>query len=348
MKRELLARRIMAFRGNRRAWISFWVFTVLFVVSLFSELIANNRPILLVKDGQMHWPVFETLTERDLGGDMDLVMDYQDKSLMQEVVGPQALVIWPPIRHSFRSIALDVERYPSPPTRENLLGTDDQGRDILARLLYGFRLSVLFGLALALFSSVVGVVAGLVQGYWGGWIDLIAQRIMEIWSGIPVLYLIIIISSLVTMGFWLLLLVMLLFSWMRLVGLVRMEAYRVRNSDFVKAARVLGVSDWRIMRTHVLPNALVAAVATLPFVVNGSIASLTSLDFLGFGLPPDYPSLGELIAQGKNNLYAPWIGLSGFATLALLLVSLTFIGEGVRDALDPRVFFSTTRGRSAS
>ncbi len=336
---SIARRRWMAFKANRRAYISFLLFAFFFVMSLFSEFIANDRPIVFELNGEIHSPIFETLTEKDLGGTMDLVVDYRDE-YTDELLADAKFVIWPPVHHSFRSISDSAEQFPAPPSAENWLGTDDQGRDIFARLLYGFRLSTLFGLCLAFVSSVVGIGAGLIQGYYGGWIDLIAQRLMEIWAGMPVLYLIIILSSLITMNFWILLAILLLFSWMRLVGLVRAETLRVRNLDYVRAARALGCSDWRIMTTHILPNALVAVVAMLPFVVNGSIASLTSLDFLGFGLPPEYPSLGEIIAQGKNNLYAPWIGLSSFLTLALLLISLVFIGEGMRDAFDPRVFYA--------
>ncbi len=228
--------------------------------------------------------------------------------------------------------------FPSPPSSENWLGTDDNGRDILARILYGFRISVLFGLCLCLFGSVIGVVAGLAQGYYGGKLDLLFQRFMELWAGIPVLYLIIIASSIVVINFWVLLFIMLLFSWMGLVGIVRAESLRVRNMDYIRAAHALGVSDKKIMLRHILPNAVVALIATMPFQINGSIVALTSLDFLGFGLPPHYPSLGEIISQGKNNLYAPWIGLAGFFTLGGMLTSLVLIGEGVRDAFDPRVF----------
>ncbi|MDO5531790.1 ABC transporter permease [Sutterella sp.] len=336
---SVAARRWRTFKGNRRAYFAFLLFAFCFVVSLFAEVLCNDRPVVLRAHGEWFAPVFQTVTEKDLGGDLELAADFSDEYTL-ELMGEDAFALWPPVRHSFRSIARDVERFPAPPSASNWLGTDDQGRDILARLVYGFRLSVLFGLSLAAVSSVIGIAAGLVQGWYGGWVDLVAQRLMEIWSGMPVLYLIIILSSLFAMNFWLLLAIMLLFGWMRLVGLVRAETLRVRNLDYVRAARALGCSDARIMRVHVLPNALVSVIAALPFVVNGSIATLTSLDFLGFGLPADYPSLGEIIAQGKNNLYAPWIGLSGFLTLAGLLVSLVFIGEGMRDAFDPRVFLA--------
>ena len=225
---------------------------------------------------------------------------------------------------------------PAPPSRDNWLGTDDQGRDLLARLIYGFRISVLFGLALTLLSSVIGIAAGAVQGYFGGWTDLLFQRFMEIWAGLPVLYLLIILASIVEPTFWWLLALMLLFSWMSLVGVVRAEFYRARNFDYVRAARALGVTNRVIMLRHVLPNAMVATLTFLPFVLNASVTTLTSLDFLGFGLPPGSPSLGEILAQGKANLQAPWLGITGFVVLALMLSLLVFIGEAVRDAFDPR------------
>lgn len=338
-------RRWQTFKAHRRAYWAFILFCVLFGLSLMSELIANNKPIALYTQGHVYFPVFESLTEKDLGGQFDWAIDYQDE-VGQRIVSEAKWVVWPIITHSYRSIDRSINNYPAKPSASHWLGTDDQGRDIVARLLYGFRISVLFGLALAIFSSVVGMVAGLIQGYYGGWIDLLGQRFMEIWSGMPVLYLIIILSSLITLNFWALLGILMLFSWMRLVGLVRSETLRVRNLDYVRSARALGASHAHIMFKHILPNATVSVIAALPFVVSGSIASLTSLDFLGFGLPPDYPSLGEVIAQGKNNLYAPWIGLSSFLTVSGLLMMLVFMGEGVRDAFDPRVYFAKTRSEA--
>lgn len=332
-------RRWQVFKANRRAFVSLILFLSVFVLSLGAELIANDRPILIKMPDRWVFPIVQTLTEEQLGGDLPIEVDFQDP-VTDELLASAEWIVWPPVHFSFNTINTAPMTFPAPPSRENWLGTDDHGRDIFARLLYGFRLSVLFGLTLAAFSSVVGIVAGLIQGYYGGAVDLIGQRLMEIWSGVPVLYLIIIISSLFSMTFWVLLALMLAFSWMRMVGLVRAETLRVRNLEYVRAARALGASDTRIMIRHVLPNALVATVAMLPFVVNGSIATLTSLDFLGFGLPADYPSLGEIISQGKNNLYAPWIGISGFLTLSGLLITLVFIGEGLRDAFDPRVFYS--------
>lgn len=332
------------FRRNTPAFLSLILFAVLFATSLFSELIANDRPLFIQHQGKTYFPIFQDYTEKDFGGDLPLPVDYRDP-LVMEAVYEEGRVIWPPVRFSFETINFDREgTFPLPPGEGNHLGTDDQGRDIVARLLYGFRLSILFGFALAAFSSVVGIVAGTLQGYLGGKVDLFGQRFMEVWSGVPVLYLIIIISASLRMSFWLLLLVMLLFGWMRLVSVVRRECLRVRNLEYVTAARALGVTDARIMFRHVLPNALVAVFSVLPFVVNGSIVALTSLDFLGFGLPPGYPSLGEMITQGKNNLFAPWIGISIFVLMTLLLSMLVLIGEGVRDAFDPSVYLSGDSG----
>jgi microcin C transport system permease protein len=246
-------------------------------------------------------------------------------------------MLWPLIRFSYDTINYDLPSpAPSPPSLENWLGTDDQGRDVLARVLYGFRLSVLFGLALTIASSLIGVAAGAVQGYFGGRLDLIMQRVIEIWANMPSLYILIIFSALFVPGFWTLLLILLLFSWVQLVDVVRAEFFRARNFDYVRAAKALGVSDWVIMGRHVLPNAMVATMTFLPFILTGSITALTSLDFLGLGLPPGSPSLGELLAQGKNNLHAPWLGITAFLSLAIMLTLLTFIGEAVRDAFDPR------------
>lgn len=334
------------FRRNRAAFVSLVLFAVLFTTSLFSELIANDRPLFIHFQGRTFVPILKDYTEEDFGGDLPLPVDYRDPLVMGRVL-EEGTVVWPPVRFSFETINFDREgTFPLPPGEGNLLGTDDQGRDVAARLLYGFRLSVLFGFALAAFSSVVGIVAGTLQGYLGGKVDLFGQRFMEVWSGVPVLYLIIIISASLRMSFWLLLLVMLLFGWMRLVSVVRRECLRVRNLEYVTAARALGVKDGRIMFRHVLPNALVAVFSVLPFVVNGSIVALTSLDFLGFGLPPGYPSLGEMIAQGKNNLFAPWIGISIFVLMTLLLSMLVLIGEGVRDAFDPSVYLSGDAGEA--
>ena len=287
-------------------------------------------------DGRLYFPVFADYPEATFGGDLPIAADYRDPDIARHIEA-KGWMMWPPIPFSYGTINYDLPSpAPSPPTAADWLGTDDQGRDVMARLIYGFRISVLFGLALTLSSTVIGVAAGAVQGYYGGLTDLIFQRFLEIWSGLPVLYLLIILSSIIEPNFWWLLAIMLLFSWMSLVDLVRAEFLRARNFDYVRAARALGVSNPVIIRRHVLPNAMVATLTFLPFILNGSITTLTSLDFLGFGLPPGSPSLGELLAQGKANLQAPWLGLTAFFVLAVTLSLLIFIGEAVRDAFDPR------------
>jgi len=336
----LTRRRLHNFRANRRGYWSLWVFLVLFVVSLFAELIANDRPLVVLYAGRFYFPVFVAYPETTFGGTFPTEADYRDPAVAR-LIRAKGWTIWPPIPYSYDTVnySLPVPA-PAPPSRQDWLGTDDQGRDLAARLIYGFRISVLFGLTLTVLSSVIGVAAGAVQGYFGGWIDLLFQRFMEIWAGLPVLYLLIILASIVEPNFWWLLGLMLLFSWMSLVGVVRAEFYRARNFDYVRAARALGVSNLVIIWRHVLPNAMVATLTFLPFIVNSSISTLTSLDFLGLGMPPGSPSLGELLLQGKSNLSAPWIGISAFAVIALLLSLLIFIGEAVRDAFDPRKTFS--------
>ncbi len=332
----LTRRRLANFRANRRGFWSLWIFLVLFGLSLFAEFIANDRPLMVSYQGHWYFPVVADYTERNFGGDLPIAADYHDK-IVAGRIEQGGWMIWPPIPFNYRTINFDLGRaVPSPPSRADLLGTDDQGRDVLARLIYGFRLSVLFGLTLTISSSVIGVAAGAIQGYYGGLVDLGFQRFLEVWSGLPMLYLLIILSSLIEPNFWWLLGIMLLFSWMSLVDLVRAEFLRARNFDYVRAARALGVSNPVIIWRHVLPNAMVATLTFLPFILNGSITTLTSLDFLGFGLPPGSPSLGELLAQGKANLQAPWLGLTAFFFLALMLSLLIFVGEAVRDAFDPR------------
>jgi microcin C transport system permease protein len=332
----LTRRRLANFRANSRGFWSLWIFLVLFLVSLFAEFIANDRPLLVSYDGHFYYPIFHDYTEVDLGGDLPIEADYRDPEVAKRI-DAKGWIVWPPIPFDYRTINFRLPSpAPSPPTAINLLGTDDQGRDVLARLIYGFRISVLFGLVLTVASSVIGVAAGAIQGYYGGLTDLFFQRFLEIWSGLPVLYLLIILSSIVQPDFWWLLGIMLLFSWMSLVDLVRAEFLRARNFDYVRAAKALGVSNPVIIWRHVLPNAMVATLTFLPFILNGSITTLTSLDFLGFGLPPGSPSLGELLAEGKDNLQAPWLGLTAFFVLAIMLSLLIFIGEAVRDAFDPR------------
>ena len=332
----LARRRIAIFRASRRGYWSLWIFLALFGLSLGAEVIANDRPLVVRFDGRWYVPVLVSYPETAFGGVLPTLAVYRDPEV-RRLIEAKGWMVWPPIRYSYDTInyALTVPA-PAPPSRENWLGTDDQGRDLLARLIYGFRISVLFGLTLTILSSIVGIAAGAVQGYWGGWVDLLFQRGIEIWSGLPVLYLLIILASLVEPTFWWLLGLMLLFSWLALVGVVRAEFLRARNFDYVRAARALGVRPAIIMFRHVLPNAMVATLTFMPFILNGSITTLTSLDFLGFGMPPGSPSLGEILAQGKANLQAPWIGITGFVVLAVMLSLLVFIGEAVRNAFDPR------------
>jgi microcin C transport system permease protein len=308
----------------------------MFLFCLFAELVANDRPLLVRFEGRFYTPVFRQYPETVFGGFLESETDYRDPEV-RELIEEKGWILWPFIPYRYDTINYDLPvPAPSPPTGDNWLGTDDQGRDVAARLIYGFRISVLFGLTLTLFSSVVGIAAGAVQGYFGGLVDLLFQRFIEVWSGLPILYLLIILASVVEPNFWWLLGLMLLFSWMGLVGVVRAEFLRARNFDYVRAARALGVGNGTIMFRHILPNAMVATLTFLPFILNGSITTLTALDFLGFGLPPGSPSLGELLNQGKANLQAPWLGITAFAVLAVMLSLLIFIGEAVRDAFDPR------------
>lgn len=333
----LTLRRLRVFRSNRRGWWALWIFLLLFGLSLVAEVLANDKPLLVRFDNEWYAPVLMSYPETTFGGIFETEADYRDP-VVQDLIKEKGYLIWPPVRFSHDTIDYDLPSAPpTPPSARHWLGTDDQGRDILARLVYGFRISVLFGLALTIFSSIVGVIVGAVQGYFGGATDLLFQRFIEIWSGLPVLFLLIILSSFVTPNFWWLLGIMLLFSWMSLVDLVRAECLRARNLEYVRAARALGRSETGVLFKHVLPNALVATLTFLPFILNGSITTLTSLDFLGFGLPPGSASLGELLAQGKNNLQAPWIGISTFLVLSAMLSLLVFIGEAARDALDPRL-----------
>ncbi len=362
-------RRWENFKANRRGYWSLVIFLVIFVLTLFAEVIANDRPILVRYKGELLSPVLVDYPESKFGGFL-AVTDYRDPVILEEI-NANGWMIWPPIRYSYDTINKDYPRrqgsggiclgYPAPPQwaskaplceappdqlarynawgNTNWLGLDDQGRDVLARVIYGFRISVIFGLLLTLLSSAVGILAGAVQGYFGGRVDLIFQRIVEIWSSMPELFVLLIISSALVPGFWTLLIVLLMFSWVSLVGVVRAEFLRGRNFEYINAARALGLSDARIMWKHLLPNAMVATLTFLPFKLSGSISALTALDFLGLGLPPGSPSLGELLLQGKKHLEAPWLGLTGFFTLAIMLSLLIFIGEAVRDALDPRKTF---------
>ena len=356
-------RRWQNFKANRRGHWSFWIFLGLFVISLFAEFIANDKPFYVQYDGKSFFPVFVTYPETALGGEFETAADYRDPYLQKIIAEKGGYMLWPPIRYSYNTHNLDLPTpAPSPPTwmlteqqckavverkglkscrdlEYNWLGTDDQGRDVVARLIYGFRISVLFGLSLTIISSIIGIVAGGVQGYFGGWIDLGFQRFIEIWNAIPSLYLLLIISAVLPPGFFVLLGILMLFSWVTLVGLVRAEFLRGRNFEYIQAARALGVSNAVIMFRHLLPNAMVATMTFLPFIVSSSVMTLTALDFLGFGLPPGSPSLGELLSQGKANIQAPWLGFTGFFSVAIMLSLLIFIGEAVRDAFDPRKTF---------
>ncbi|MCG6203848.1 ABC transporter permease [Rhodopseudomonas sp. HC1] len=356
-------RRWQNFKANRRGYWSFWIFLVLFGVSLFAEFIANDRPLMIRFDGHFYFPAVVTYSETTFGGDFETAADYRDPFLQKLIADKGGTIIWAPIRYSYGTHNLDLPTpAPSKPTwllteaecktvvekkgvrgcsdlEYNWLGTDDQGRDVVARLIYGFRISVLFGLSLTIISSVIGIAAGGIQGYFGGWVDLGFQRFIEVWTAIPSLYLLLILSSVLVPGFFVLLGILLLFSWVSLVGLVRAEFLRGRNFEYIMAARALGVSNAKIMVRHLLPNAMVATMTFLPFIVSSSVMTLTALDFLGFGLPPGSPSLGELLAQGKANVQAPWLGFTGFFAVAIMLSLLIFIGEAVRDAFDPRKTF---------
>jgi microcin C transport system permease protein len=332
-------RRLANFKANRRGYVSLHIFLVLFGLSLFAEFIANDKPFLIYYDGGVYLPFLHAYPETTFGGDFPTEADYTDPFVV-ELIEQRGWMLWPPIPYSYDTVAYDLTvPAPSPPSWNHWLGTDDQARDVAARVIYGFRISVLFGLTLTILSSIVGVIAGAVQGYYGGWVDLLFQRFIEIWNSMPTLFMLIILASVVTPNFWWLLGLLLLFSWTALVGVVRAEFLRARNFDFVRAARALGVGSLTIMARHVLPNAMVATITFMPFVLIGGITALTSLDFLGFGLPPGSPSLGELLNQGKANLQAPWLGISGFMVMAVMLSLLVFIGEAVRDAFDPRKTF---------
>ena len=356
-------RRWENFKRNRRGYWSLWIFLFLFVLTLGAEFIANDKPFFVKLDDKFYFPVFVTYPETAFGGEFETAADYRDPYLQKIIADKGGTMLWPPIRYSYDTHNLDLPTpAPSKPTwlltekeceavvqkkglnscrdlEYNWLGTDDQGFDVVARLIYGFRVSVLFGLVLTIISSVIGVAAGAVQGYFGGWTDLLFQRFIEIWTSVPSLYLLLIISSVLVPGFFVLLGILLLFSWVSLVGLVRAEFLRGRNFEYIQAARALGVSDWVIMFRHLLPNAMVATMTFLPFILSSSVMTLTALDFLGFGLPPGSASLGELLKQAKANIQAPWLGFSGFLTVAGMLSLLIFIGEAVRDAFDPRKTF---------
>ena len=342
-------RRIAQFKANRRGYYSLWIFMVLFVLSLFAEFIANDKPILMSHDDELWVPVMFAYTEEELGGELPIEAQYSDPFVQQLVEESGGWMLWPLVPYTYDRADLYIEQSaPAPPSARHWLGTDDSGKDTLARLIYGFRLSVLFGITLTIMSSAIGVAVGALQGYFGGLVDLFGQRMVEIWAGLPVLLLLIILASIVEPSVFWLLGILTLFSWMPLVGVVRAEVLRTRNFEYVRAARALGVADLELLRRHVLPNAMVATLTFVPFILSGAVTTLTALDFLGFGLPAGSPSLGELLTQGKANLHAPWLGLTGFVTLGVMLTLLIFIGEGVRDALDPRRIAASDQGLVAA
>jgi len=332
----LTRRRLTIFRANKRGYWALVIFSVIFFVSLFAELVANDRPLLVRYDGAFYAPIFRSHSETTFGGDIDIEADFKDPEIAKRI-SAKGWVLWPLIPFdSFNAIKDLGATAPTPPSARNLLGTDDQARDVAARLIYGLRISMLFGLLLTVISSVIGIAAGAVQGYFGGLLDLLFQRFLELWSSLPQLFILILMASIIAPSFFSLLAIMLMFSWTTLVALVRAEFLRTRNFDYVRAARALGATDIKIMIRHMLPNAMISTLTYLPFIAAGSVVTLTALDFLGFGLPPGSPSLGELLLQGKNNLQAPWLGFTGFFVIAILLTLLIFIGEAVRDAFDPR------------
>ena len=332
-------RRLQNFKSNKRGFYSFWIFSFLFVVSIFADFIANDKPLLIKFDQEYYFPIINDYPETIFGGDFETEADYRDPYVIK-LIEDKGWIIMPLIPYTYNTIIRDLDvPVPAPPSKKNWLGTDDQARDVLARLIYGFRISILFGFTLTFFSMIIGVSAGAIQGYFGGRIDLFFQRFIEIWSAIPTLYVLIILASIVQPNFWWLLMILLFFSWMGYVGVVRAEFLRARNLDYVRAAKALGVSNYTIMFRHLLPNATVATITFLPFSLSASVTALSGLDFLGFGLPPGSASLGEMVNQGRNNLQAPWLGLTSFFTLGLMLGLLVFVGEAIRDSLDPRKTF---------
>ena len=328
--------RLQRFKENKLGFSCFIIFIIIFILSLGSELIANDKPLMVRYDSSLYVPAFKTYPETTFGGVFETEADYKDP-VVQQLINAKGWALWPLIEYSYQTPNLELAvPVPSEPTSQNWLGTDDQGRDVLARILYGLRISLLFGFALTIASAVIGIIIGAIQGYYGGWIDLAGQRVLEVWGGLPMLFMVMILVSMFTPNVYWLFLIMLLFGWTTLVGLVRAEFLRARNFDYVRAARSLGVSDRAIIFRHILPNAMSSSLSQLPFMLTANITALTALDFLGYGLPPDAASLGELLLQGKNNLNAPWLALSGFFTLAIVLSLLIYIGEATRDAFDPR------------
>lgn len=333
----LVKRGLDNFRSNRRGYFSFWIFVVLFVTTLFAEFIANDKPIVVMMHGETFFPIFEFVSEKDLGGELDIVVDYTDPYVTDLLEKNDAFTLFPLIPYSFDTIDFHVlSSTPAAPSSQHWLGTDDRGKDTLARLIYGFRLSVVFGIILTFMAAAIGITLGAIQGYFGGLVDLIGQRFVEIWAGLPYLLILIILSTIVERNIFVMLILLTVFSWMSLAAVVRAEFLRTRNFDYVRAARALGVPNRVIMRRHVLPNAMVATLTNMPFILCGAVTTLTALDFLGLGLPEGSPSLGELMNQGKANIEAPWLVLTSFFTLAIMLCLLIFVSEAIRDAFDPR------------
>ncbi|WP_151791023.1 ABC transporter permease [Acinetobacter soli] len=332
----VMQQRLARFKQNRLGFICLIVFAVIFVLAIFSELIANDKPLVVKYQQSYYFPVIQSYPETTFGGIFETETDYKDPAV-QQLIDRDGWALWPVIPFSYQTPNLELAvPVPSPPSQQNWLGTDDQGRDVLARILYGLRVSLLFGFALTLCAAFIGILIGALQGYYGGWVDLIGQRVLEVWGGLPMLFMVMILVSMFTPSVYWLFVIMLLFGWTALVGLVRAEFLRARNFDYVRAAHALGVADRTIIFRHILPNAISSSLSQLPFMLTANITALTALDFLGYGLPPDAASLGELLLQGKNNLNAPWLALSGFFTLALVLSLLIYVGEATRDAFDPR------------
>lgn len=328
--------RWLKFKHNRRGYFSLWVIILFFIISLFADVLMNDKPIMIEYQGNYYFPIIEQYPESTFGGEFDTETNYLDPAIIQHIQQHNGKIIWPFFRYSYNTLIYDtLTTFPTAPSSQHWLGTTDAGFDVLANILYGFRISMFFAILLTLVTSIIGIFVGAIQGYYGGLVDLLGQRFIEIWGGLPVLFLIILLSSIMPLNFWWLLIITVIFGWMTLVSIVRAEFLRTRNFDYVRAAKALGVSDTHIMIKHILPNAMVATLTFLPFILCGSITTLTSLDFLGYGLPLDSPSLGRLLLQGKNNLQAPWLGISSFIVLATLLTLLIFIGEAVRDAFDP-------------
>ena len=354
-------RRWENFKKNKRAYFSLFIFCFVFLISIFAEFIANDKPLLIYYNNEFYSPIIKKYSEREFGGEFETEAEYKTIEVKCLILSGGMLdecldipgqtiknieksdfknwILWPIINSSFDTVNYDVEVAPSPPDNNHLLGTDDQTRDVVARIIYGFRLSVFFALLVTFFSTIIGIGAGAVQGFFGGWTDLIFQRFIEIWTSLPYLYVIIILAAVFPMNFWLLTFIVILFSWTALVGVVRAEFLRVRNFEYIMAARALGISNLKIIIRHIIPNAMVASITLLPFFITGSIGTLATLDFLGFGLPANYPSLGELALQAKNQLNAPWLGISAFVTFTVMLSLQVFIFEGIRDAFDPRKVF---------